>query len=172
MRSAFARASKELVFYTDGDAQYDVRELELLVPHMQPGIDIVNGYKISRNDPLHRIFLGNIYRHLMRLMFGYPIRDVDCDFRLIRRHCFEKVQFESTDGTLPLELVKKFADAGFAFFEVPVHHFHRVYGTSQIFNLRRLGRVLLDVTRLWIKLVWRKESAVPMQTPGAAPLPK
>ena len=161
LRSAFAQASKELVFYTDGDAQYDVRELELLLPHMQASIDIVNGYKISRNDPLHRVVAGRIYHHLMRLMFGYPIRDVDCDFRLIRRRCFEQVALESTDGTLPLELVKKFSDAGFVFAEVPVHHYHRVYGRSQIFNVRRLLRVLRDVTRLWLKLVWHKKFPAP-----------
>ena len=162
LRSAFAQASKALVFYTDGDAQYDVRELALLLPHMQLNIDIVNGYKISRNDPLHRIIAGRIYHHhLMRLMFGYPIRDVDCDFRLIRRHCFEQVALESVDGTLPLEMVKKFSDAGFVFAEVPVHHYHRVYGRSQIFNVRRLLRVVRDVTRLWVKLVWQKRADAP-----------
>ena len=157
LRATFAQASKELIFYTDGDAQYDVRELELLLPRMQPDIDIVNGYKISRNDPLHRIIAGRIYHNLMRLMFGYTLRDVDCDFRLIRRHCFQQVELKSTDGTLPLEMVKRFTDAGFVFAEVPVHHFHRVYGKSQIFNVRRLIRVVRDVTRLWIDLVWRKQ---------------
>ncbi len=153
LRSAFGRATKELIFYTDGDAQYDVRELKLLLPRIRPGIDVVNGYKISRSDPLHRIVLGRIYHHLMKLMFGFTIRDVDCDFRLIRRRCLEAVRLEAGDGTLPLEMVKKFHDRGFVFEEVPVHHFHRVYGISQIWNFRRLLRVVRDVFRLWIALV-------------------
>jgi glycosyltransferase involved in cell wall biosynthesis len=153
LRSAFARATKELVFYTDGDAQYDVRELAQLVPRLRPGVDVVNGYKISRHDPLHRIILGRIYHHLMKLMFGFPIDDVDCDFRLIRRRCLEAVELRAGDGTLPLELVKKLHDRGFVFEQVPVHHFHRVYGVSQMFNLRRLLRVVRDVTRLWLELV-------------------
>lgn len=157
LRSGFTAASKDLVFYTDGDAQYDPDELRLLYPAMRAGVDIVNGYKISRNDPLHRVLVGRVYHHLMRLMFGYPIRDVDCDFRLIRRGCFQAVDLESRDGTLPLEMVKKFSDAGFHFVEVPVHHFHRVYGRSQFFNLPRLLRVVRDIMRLWLKLVWRKE---------------
>jgi len=156
LRSAFARATRELVFYTDGDAQYDVRELKLLVPRMRPGVDIVNGYKISRNDPFHRIVLGRIYHHLMKTMFGYGIRDVDCDFRLIRRRCLEAVELTAGDGTLPLEMVKKFSDRGFVFEEVPVHHFHRVYGVSQIWNFRRLLRVVGDVSRLWVQLVLRR----------------
>src|SRR5918998_842316 len=95
LRSDFANATREFVFYTDGDAQYDVRELKLLVERMTPAVDIVNGYKISRNDPVHRLLIGWSYHHLMKLLFGYRIRDVDCDFRLIRRRCFEAVQLES-----------------------------------------------------------------------------
>ena len=158
LRAIFTQASKEWIFYTDGDAQYDVRELALLIPAITPQIDIVNGYKISRNDPFHRVIIGRVYHHIMQLMFGFPIQDVDCDFRLIRRKCFDAVTLESRDGTLPVEMVKKFHDAGFKFTEVPVHHFHRVYGRSQFFNVRRLLRVVKDITKLWIKLVWHKKS--------------
>ena len=157
LRSDFAHATKEFIFYTDGDAQYDVRELKLLVEAMAPGVDVVNGYKISRNDPVHRLVIGWLYHYLMKLLFGYRIRDVDCDFRLIRRRCFEAIYLESSDGTLPLEMVKKFHDAGFVFAEVPVHHYHRVYGRSQFFNWRRLIRAVHHIIRLWVKLVWRKE---------------
>src|ERR1051325_7311983 len=85
LRTGFASATKDLVFYTDGDAQYDVRELELLVPLMSDSVDVVNGYKISRSDPLHRILIGRIYCWLIKLAFMIKIKDVDCDFRLVRR---------------------------------------------------------------------------------------
>jgi hypothetical protein len=134
-----------------------VRELRLLVEAMTPAVDVVNGYKISRNDPVHRLLIGWSYHHLMKLLFGYRIRDVDCDFRLIRRRCLDAIDLEESDGTLPLEMVKKFHDAGFIFAEVPVHHYHRVYGRSQFFNWRRLIRALHHIIRLWVKLVWRKE---------------
>ena len=58
LRSGFAAATKELVFYTDGDAQYDPRELALLLPQLTPEVDMVQGYKIERNDPLFRIIIG------------------------------------------------------------------------------------------------------------------
>ncbi len=157
LRTGFAAASKDLVFYTDGDAQYDPAELELLYPYMREGVHVVNGFKISRNDPWHRILVGRIYHHLMRLLFGFAIRDVDCDFRLIRRECFDAVTLESPGGTLPLEMVKKFTDAGFQFAEVPVHHYHRVYGQSQFWNVPRLVRVVGEIARLWWRLVVRKE---------------
>ncbi len=157
LRSGFAAATKDLVFYTDGDAQYDPRELKLLVPLLQDGVDWVNGYKISRSDPLHRIVIGRIYHHTVKSLFGLKLRDVDCDFRLIRRHCFDAVQLESNDGTICLEMMKKFEDRGFQCVEVPVHHFHRAYGQSQFFNFRRLFRIGSQVMRMWVKLVWRKE---------------
>jgi glycosyltransferase involved in cell wall biosynthesis len=160
LRVGFATASKDLVFYTDGDAQYDPTELKLLVPAMQPGVDVVNGYKISRSDPLHRVIIGRLYHHIVRLMFGFKLRDVDCDFRLMRRSVFDVIpvsDLESPDGTICLELVKKLQDAGFRFVEVPVHHYHRTYGKSQFFNFPRLRRIPPHLARLWWKLVVRRE---------------
>jgi glycosyltransferase involved in cell wall biosynthesis len=147
-----------LIFYTDGDAQYDVRELEDLVPLMSADVDIVNGYKISRSDPLHRILIGNLYCWLIKLTFGIKIRDVDCDFRLVRRDCYNRVRLHSTSGTICVEMVRSFQDAGLRFAECPVHHFHRAYGKSQFFNFKRLFKTAKDLARLWHRLVWRKHA--------------
>jgi len=157
LRSFFAAAQKEWVFYTDGDAQYDPHEITLLAEAVTDQVDIVNGYKISRNDPWHRIVIGRLYHHLVRLVFGLPLRDTDCDFRLFKRSIFDKVQLESDSGTIALELVKKFHDAGFRFVEVPVHHFHRAYGESQFFNFPRLVRTAVQLSQLWWKLVVKKQ---------------
>src|SRR5216683_3157063 len=51
LQTGFRSATKELIFYTDGDAQYDPAELAALWRRMTPEIDLVNGYKISRSDP-------------------------------------------------------------------------------------------------------------------------
>jgi glycosyltransferase involved in cell wall biosynthesis len=157
LRVGFATCRKELIFYTDGDAQYDPREIKLLLPAMTDGVDVVNGWKIERHDPLHRIVIGRAYHHFVKFMFGFKLRDVDCDFRLLRREVFDVIDLESPDGTICLELVKKLQDAGFTFAEVPVHHYHRTYGKSQFFNFRRLSRVLPHVAWLWWKLVIRRE---------------
>ncbi len=157
LRSGFAAATKEWVFYTDGDAQYDPREISLLVEAVSDGVDIVNGYKISRSDPLHRIIIGRIYHHFVRLAFGLPLRDTDCDFRLFRRSLLERVTLESDSGTIAVELVKKFHDAGARFVEVPVHHYHRAYGKSQFFNFRRLYLTGVHLAQLWWKLVIQKD---------------
>ncbi len=155
LRTGFASASKELVFYTDGDAQYDPREMAQLWEKMADGVDLVNGYKISRSDPLHRVVIGRLYHHLVKTLFGLKVRDVDCDFRLMRRAVFDRVQLEKSSGVICLEMMKKFTDAGFTIVEVPVHHYHRAYGKSQFFNFPRLARTAVDVMKLWWALVLR-----------------
>lgn len=157
LRAGFAAASKEWVFYTDGDAQYDPRELAVLVPAVTDGVDMVNGYKIKRHDPVHRILIGLAYQYFVKFMFGLVIRDVDCDFRLMRRAIFDRIQLESTTGTITFELVKKVQDAGFKIVEVPVKHWYRQYGTSQFFNFSRVARTLLALLGWWWRLVIKKE---------------
>lgn len=157
LRTGFAAATKEWVFYTDGDAQYNPLELTNLVEALRDGVDVVNGYKISRNDPIIRKIVGRLYHYFVKYAFGFKLRDVDCDFRLIRRSIFDKVPLESDSGTICLEMVKKFQDAGYVFAEVPVHHYHRQYGVSQFWNWRRLFRTARQLVVLWWKLVVRKE---------------
>ena len=157
VRAGIAASTKEWVFYTDGDAQYDVRELELLVEALRPGIDVVNGWKIKRKDPLHRIIIGLAYQYFVKLMFGLQIRDVDCDFRLMRRSIFDTVELESVTGTITFEMVKKIQDAGYQFAEMPVNHYYRQYGTSQFFNFARVARTLMALAGWWWRLVIKQE---------------
>ena len=157
LRTGFAAATKEWVFYTDGDAQYNPLELVKLVEALTDGVDVVNGYKIARHDPLERKIIGRLYHYFVRYAFGFKLRDVDCDFRLIRRALFDAVSLEIDSGTICLEMVKKFQDAGYVFAETPVHHYHRQYGRSQFFNWRRLLRTARQLSALWWKLVVRKE---------------
>jgi glycosyltransferase involved in cell wall biosynthesis len=164
LRKGFGASKKEWIFYTDGDAQYDPRELALLVQAVKADIDVVNGYKIKRRDPLHRIWIGMAYQYFVKLVFGLVIRDVDCDFRLMRRSALEKILLESKSGTITFEMVKKLQDAGCRFAEVPVHHYYRQYGVSQFFNVRRVVRTLLDLVRWWWRLVVLKEH---LRTPSS-----
>ena len=157
LRTGFATARKDFIFYTDGDAQYDPAEMTVLWGKMSDGVDWVNGWKISRSDPLHRIIIGRIYHHMVKLLFGLTVRDVDCDFRLMRRRIFDVVSLEKNSGVICLEMMKKFQDAGFTVAEHPVHHYHRAYGTSQFFNFPRIYRTAIDVMKLWWQLVIRRE---------------
>jgi glycosyltransferase involved in cell wall biosynthesis len=153
LQTGFRTATKDYVFYTDGDAQYDPSEMTALWYRMAPDVDLVNGYKIDRSDPVHRIIIGRLYHHIVSVLFGLTVRDVDCDFRLMRRSIFEEIQLRKTSGVICLEMMKKIQDAGFRIVEVPVHHYHRAYGKSQFFNVRRILKTAFDVMRLWFVLV-------------------
>ena len=160
LQTGFATATKPLLFYTDGDAQYDPREMVLLWERMRDDVDLVIGYKVSRSDPVHRILIGRMYHHAIKRLFGLRVRDIDCDFRLIRRTVFDRVRLTMTSGAICLEMMKKIQDAGFGIVEVPVHHYHRAYGKSQFFNFPRILRSLRDVAKLWLALVVRREHRV------------
>jgi glycosyltransferase involved in cell wall biosynthesis len=153
LRTGFSAATKDWVFYTDGDGQYNPLELIVLVEALKPGVDVVNGYKISRGDTLMRTIIGRIYHHFVKLAFGFQLSDVDCDFRLIRRQLFDLITLESENGTICLEMVKKFQDAGCQFVEVPVHHYPRPHGISQFFHRQHLFETGKGLISLWKKLI-------------------
>jgi glycosyltransferase involved in cell wall biosynthesis len=173
LRTGFATATKDLVFYTDGDGQYDPAEMTVLWAKMTDDVDWVNGWKISRADPLHRIVIGRVYHHMVKLLFGLTVRDVDCDFRLMRRRIFDVVRLEKDSGVICLEMMKKFQDAGFRVAEMPVHHYHRAHGHSQFFNFPRIFQTAVDVMKLWWLLVIRREHMKrPAPAATAAPVEK
>ncbi len=153
LRSGFAAGSREWIFYTDGDAQYDVREMERLIEKAGPEVDVVQGYKITRHDPMHRRIIGRVYHWLVKLAFGLELRDVDCDFRLIRRRVFDHITLVHDSGVICCEMMVKIQRAGFRVTEVPVHHFQRAHGKSQFFNFARIARVALNLTQLWVRLM-------------------
>lgn len=157
LRTGFSAASKDWVFYTDGDSQYNPLELVNLVRALHEGVDVVNGYKLTRNDSWMRIVIGRAYHYFVKFLFGIRIRDVDCDFRLIPRHILEEIELKSVSGAICLELVKKIEDAGYVFAEVPVNHYSRKYGVSQFFVPWRIVRTLRQLAGLYWMLIIRKE---------------
>jgi glycosyltransferase involved in cell wall biosynthesis len=156
LKSGFYNARYELIFYTDGDAQYDPLELPLLLEKFNDGTDIVNGYKISRSDPVYRKIIGRLYHYTTRMLFGFKIRDVDCDFRLIRKSVFEDLKLEYNSGIICVEMVAKMTKRNFRFAEVPVHHYYRVSGKSEFFNFRRIFKVGKNLIKLWYKIRIKK----------------
>jgi glycosyltransferase involved in cell wall biosynthesis len=151
--TGFKNAKKDLIFYTDGDGQYDVREFHNLLASLKPNIDLVNGYKVKRADAWYRVVIGATYRQAMRWAFRLSIRDVDCDFRLFRRYIFETISLESRSGVICVEMAKKFEQAGFRMAEVPVSHYPRMHGRSQFFRLRHLAHTFQGLLKIWWTLV-------------------
>lgn len=136
--SGFNNSSKEWVFYTDGDGQYDPSELEKFVGKIDNKTEVINGYKIKRYDKKRRKFLGFLYNTIVHKIYDIPITDIDCDFRLIRNTCLQKIRLSSNSGLICLELILKLKKVGAQFKEVNVHHYPRQHGKSQFFSFKHL----------------------------------
>lgn len=153
LKSGFRTASKELVFYTDGDGQYDVSEISILYSLLSEDVSFINGIKMARGDKPYRIFFGNLHKFVTRWMFWLPIYDVDCDFRLIRRTTLDQISLKSNSGSICVELVKRAERAGAVFREVSIHHFERKWGKSQFFHPLKILKTYLDLGKLWLELM-------------------
>jgi glycosyltransferase involved in cell wall biosynthesis len=162
--TGFKNATKDLIFYTDGDGQYDVREIHNLLAQLRPNIDLVNGFKVKRSDAWYRVWIGGIYRRAMRFAFALSISDVDCDFRLMRRKIFDVISLESTSGVICVEMARKFDAAGFRMTEIPVSHYPRLHGRSEFFRFRHLSHTLKGLLRIWWSLVLSRRLPVWMST--------
>ena len=128
VKSGFAAARHELVFYTDGDLQFDLGELRGFLEHLDHA-DVVVGYRVDRQDALHRKLNGWLWSKLMWLTLGLRYRDIDCAFKLIPRRYLEEIGPLEADGAmLSAELLKRLELAGARIREVGVGHYPRLSG--------------------------------------------
>lgn len=127
--SGFTSATKELVFLTDSDRQFDLDDLRRLVPLLDRA-DIVAGYRAPRRDPLMRVLNGIGWSTLVTLFFGYTARDIDCAFKLFRREILKHIHLQSRGATFSAEFLVRAKRAGYRIAEVPVKHRPRRAGSQ------------------------------------------
>ena len=155
LATGFAAATREYVFLTDGDRQFDVRELEGFLP-LLASADVVVGYRKPRADPWVRRFYGWGWNLLVNVMFGYTARDVDCAFKLFPRALLDDVKLHSTGHTLSPELLIKARRAGYRVAEVRVTHLPRPAGEAKGARLDHIVRSLLELAQLRLVLARTK----------------
>jgi glycosyltransferase involved in cell wall biosynthesis len=165
--SGFAGATKQWVFYTDGDGQFDPTELALLVDQAHDDVDVVQGVRRRRAENPVRRLGGRIYHRLVVVLFGLQLKGFDSDFRLIRRSLLERVELSERSGLIGIEMVRKFQDAGATFVKVPIHHYPRRHGRSHRVRMADGPRTSWDLLRLWVRLIVRREGQRATRTAGA-----
>jgi len=147
LQSGFKAATKELVFYTDGDGQFDINEMPPLLALMER-YDIVSCYRLNRQDSLIRKINAWCWTRLVCLMFGLKIRDIDCAFKLYKREIFDKIELSSTGALIDAEILARAAREGYRITQKGVHHYPRTAGVQSGASLRVILRAFKELFKL------------------------
>jgi len=148
LQRGFREATKEWVFYTDGDGQFDFEEIDKLVP-MLDRFDIISAYRIRRQDPLGRTIGAWCWTKLVALLFGLNLRDVDCAFKIFPRRLFEQIEMRSTGALIDAEVLAKAKYLGYRIGQVGVHHYPRRAGEQTGAKPRVIARAFWELIKLY-----------------------
>lgn len=156
LTSGFATASGDYIMFMDSDRQFDIGDLARLVPYV--GVyDIVNGFRIKRNDPPHRLLNAWIFKVAVMILFGINLKDIDCAFKIFRADLLKGIQLTSPGALINTEIQAKAARQGASRVEVGVNHYPRVAGSPSGASLRVITRAMGEIIKLW----WRMQSYQP-----------
>jgi len=155
LKTGFYTAQYDLIFYTDGDMQYDPHELKLLLPLLNDEVTIVSGYKKKRADTWDRVLSAKFYNFIVRLIFRIHVRDIDAAFKLMRREVIDSIELRSNGGFICAELFAKARKLGYHVAQLPVSHYPRTYGRSSAFNLFFILRSTIELLELWWDIMAR-----------------
>jgi len=147
LQSGFRTASKEWVFYTDGDAQFDVKELKGIVPLIAQ-YDIVSCYRLQRREGFRRRLNGLCWSRLVGFVFGMHLKDVDCAFKLYRREIFDRIEMRSRGALIDAEILARAIRKGYTVGQAGVHHYPRQAGRSTGGNPRVILRAFRELLQL------------------------
>ena len=147
LQSGFKTATKELVFYTDGDGQFDINEMPPLLDLMEQ-FDIVSCYRLNRMDPIIRKINGWCWTRLVCLLFGLKIRDIDCAFKLYKREIFDKIEMSSTGALIDAEVLARAVRKGYRITQKGVHHYPRTSGEQTGASIRVILRAFKELFKL------------------------
>ncbi len=151
VKSGLYAAKFEWVFFTDGDAQFDVSEIPLLIP-LTEKYDFINGYRIKRQDPFHRIVNAFMWGLLVKTLLGFWVKDVDCAFKLFRREIITNGKPEAEGAMISTELLAKTKKMGYKIGEIGVHHYPRVAGKQTGAHPLVILRAFKELFRLYGKI--------------------
>jgi glycosyltransferase involved in cell wall biosynthesis len=163
LRAGFANARGELIGFSDGDLQFDLREFSRLLERLdEPGkrpADAVIGFRVRRRDPPHRIFIAKTYNAIVSVLFGLRVRDIDCAMKVFRAEVFDGLRLDADSPFLSAELLIKLRARGERIVQVGVTHYPRAAGTNTGASFRKILRTFRDIGLLrWA--LWTRRAEV------------
>lgn len=148
LQRGFREATRDFVFYTDGDGQFDFEEIDRLLPLLEQ-YNIISAYRLDRKDPLIRRINAACWTTLVNVMFGLWLRDIDCAFKLYPRELFTRIQMRSMGALIDTEILARARYLGYSIGQVGVHHHPRVAGRQTGADLRVILRAFHELFSLW-----------------------
>jgi glycosyltransferase involved in cell wall biosynthesis len=152
LRRGFAEATKDLIMFAPADNQFDLNEAPHLLALIDQGADIATGYRARRHDPFIRKLNALGWNTLIRLLFGYLARDIDCGFKAFKREILAHVPLESNGAMIDTELLAGARARGYIIRETPVTHLPRTAGRPTGANLKVILRAFRDLVRYRLRL--------------------
>jgi dolichol-phosphate mannosyltransferase len=150
LRTGFAAAHYDLVFFTDSDNQFDISELEHFLPLMRQ-YDIVTGFRVYRYDPVLRSVLSWIYNRMVSVLFRVHVRDVDCAFKLFRKEAIDKIAPRCDNFFASTEILARGRKWNFRIAEKGVRHYPRMAGETTV-RASDIPRTLREISRMWRRI--------------------
>lgn len=152
LRSGFQAAQGELIFFTDGDGQFDIRELPKLISLIKKGADIACGYRIRRADPLIRAVNAAIYSRLVGLLFDLNLKDINCAFKLFKREVLQNIGLQSDGAFISSEFLILAKKNGYTIRQIGVSHFSREKGEQTGNNIIVVLKAFTELVEFWRKI--------------------
>jgi glycosyltransferase involved in cell wall biosynthesis len=151
LTSGFAASTGDYVMFMDADRQFDIGDIRLLSPFVTD-FDIVAGFRMERNDPIHRRVFAEVFNVTVRVLFGVHLRDIDCAFKIFRGDMLRDLELTSPGALINTEIQAKLRRRGAQLAQVGVHHYPRVAGSATGGSLRVILRAMREMIGLWWRL--------------------
>jgi glycosyltransferase involved in cell wall biosynthesis len=152
LQSGFKTATKQLIFYTDSDGQFDTSEMPTLLPLMER-FDVVSCYRLNRQDSLIRRINGWCWTKLVCYLLGIRIRDIDCAFKLYKKEIFDNIELSSVGALIDAEILARASRKGYRITQTGVHHYPRTAGKQTGASLRVICRAFWELIKLRRRII-------------------
>ncbi len=151
LMTGFAHTRGDYVMFMDADRQFDIADLERLLPYIGR-YDIVAGYRLKRRDPPIRLLYAAIFNLAVRIFFGIRLRDIDCAFKVFRGDLLRGIHLEFGGALINTEMLAKARRQGATLTEVAVHHYPRLVGEQSGGSFPVVFRAMRHFFLLWWKM--------------------
>jgi glycosyltransferase involved in cell wall biosynthesis len=160
LRSGFLEARGDLVFYTDGDGQFNSNELQDILPLIEHA-DVVSCYRRRRGDPWYRLLNAKLFELVVSVGFGLKVKDPDCAFKIYRREVLDRITMASDGAMIDVEMLLQAQRAGFTIVQPGVTHLPRQTGASSGADIRVILKASREIFHLWRRVGGRFNPRIP-----------